>query len=543
MTEQIDNEKLLPRPPIVVVMGHVDHGKTTLLDTIRKTNVAAKEAGGITQSVGAYEITHPQINADKKSAQISADKNPRESAASEGSPSTSSGRPSETSGRKITFIDTPGHEAFSKMRSRGAHVADLAVLVVAADEGVKPQTKESIEVLQRTETPFIVAITKIDKSGADVEKTKNDLTSAGVLLEGYGGEVSYEPVSAKTGEHIPELLDLILLAADVEHLIYDPAATAEGFILEARVDRQRGLEATVIVKNGTLRQGDQIATPTARGRIKIMENFLGKPAKALEPSAPALIIGFEKLPQVGEEFRSAPTLDANSFAKPAAVPAKAAMAPLATRDEEEKPKLNVILKAADGGALEALSGIVRNIASEKPLKVAGESVGDVNDNDVKLAISTGAVIIAFRSRTDKASKSLAEANRITVIASDVIYDLVKAIEEFLIQFEKPPVTGELEVLAIFNQTKPEKQIVGGKVVSGVFKDKASVQIVRGDPSTPSTGSGQASSGQGRVVGQGRVLNLQQQKKDTAQVLAGNEAGVLVSSPMLIQTGDKLVISQ
>jgi len=513
MTDAANNKNLLPRPPIVVVMGHVDHGKTTLLDTIRKIgyrakavspkadeprSVAEREAGGITQSIGAYEIEH--------------------------------------GGRKITFIDTPGHEAFAKMRSRGAHAADLAVLVVAADEGVKPQTKESIEVLRRTETPFIVAITKVDKPSADLERTKGDLTGAGVLLEGYGGHVSYEPVSAKTGEHVPELLDLILLATDVEHLTYDPAAPAEGFILEARIDRQRGLEATVIVKNGVLRQGMEIATPTVRGRVKIMENFLGKPAKTLEPSAPALIIGLEKLPQVGEEFSTdASRMDSNSSPISRMPIREHSRADIRVDSRESVKTLNVVLKAADTGSLEVLSVIVKGIASERPLTVAGESVGDVNDNDVNLAISTGAVVIAFRSRVDKASKSLAEANRVTVIASDIIYDLVKAIEEFLVQFEKPPVTGELEVLAIFNQTKPEKQIVGGKVTSGIFKDKALVQIVRGGPST--------GSGQGHTVGQGRVLNLQQQKKDASQVPAGNEAGILVSSPTLIQTGDKLVISQ
>jgi translation initiation factor IF-2 len=497
MTDQTDNKKgprpasgearpaQLGRPPIVVVMGHVDHGKTTLLDNIRKTTVAAREAGGITQSIGAYEITHK--------------------------------------GKRITFIDTPGHEAFSKMRSRGASAADLAILVVAADEGVKPQTKESIEILHKTKTPFVVALTKIDKTGADLEKVKNDLMGNEVLLEGYGGQVSYEPVSAKTGEHVPELLDLVLLAAEYENLTYDPSARTGGFILEARVDRQRGLEATVIVKNGTLRAGDQIATGTAHGRIKILEDFLGKQAKELVPSSPALIIGFEDLPQVGEEFVSGPTLDLDftvlhgqSVKQRPAAPALA---------KGEVAKLNIILKATDTGSLEALSAIVKNIASEKPLRIAGESVGDVNDNDVKLAISTQAIIIAFRSRTDKGSRALAEVNKITIITSEIIYELLKAIEEFLVQFEQPATIGELEVLAIFNQTKPEKQVVGGKVASGIFKNKTQIDIVRGD----------------ETLGTGRVMNLQQQKKDAAQVTEGNEAGLLVSSPTLIKAGDRLVI--
>ncbi len=238
---------LKARPPIVVVMGHVDHGKTTLLDYIRKANIAAREAGGITQATAAYEIEH-----------------------------RSSGAPAAEPARKITFIDTPGHEAFTAMRSRGAQVADLAILVVAADEGVKPQTKEAIEIIENSKTPFIVAINKVDKTGGNLDKARNDLMAAGVLLEGYGGQVSYHAVSAKTGEGVDELLDLILLAADIENLTYDPSLAASGFVLEAKRDPKRGIEATVIVKNGTLTRGDTIATHTASGKVKILEDFLGK---------------------------------------------------------------------------------------------------------------------------------------------------------------------------------------------------------------------------------------------------------------------------
>jgi len=257
MTE-VKKENLKERPPVVVVMGHVDHGKTTLLDYVRKANVAAREAGGITQSVGAYEIVH--------------------------------------GGKKIIFIDTPGHEAFTAMRSRGAEVADLAILVVAADEGVKPQTKEAIDILLKSKTPFVVAVNKIDRTN-DLEKVKNDLTSAGVLLEGYGGQVSWHGVSAKTGEGVDELLDLVVLASSVERLTFDPTVPASGYILETRVDRKRGNEATLIIKNGVLRRGEEIRTATGGGKVKILEDFLGNQTAELEPSAPALTIGLEK--QIG----------------------------------------------------------------------------------------------------------------------------------------------------------------------------------------------------------------------------------------------------
>ncbi|KKT56520.1 MAG: Translation initiation factor IF-2 [Candidatus Wolfebacteria bacterium GW2011_GWA1_44_24] len=249
MTEKVKN--LIIRPPIVAVLGHVDHGKTSLLDFIRKTNFVAREAGGITQSIGAYEIIH--------------------------------------NGKKITFIDTPGHEAFSKMRSRGAIAADLAILVVAADDGVKPQTKESIEILNSAKTPFVVAVNKIDKSNADIEKTINDLTANGVLLEGRGGNVSWQAISAKTGQGVDELLDLVLLAAEMENLTYNPDADAGGVIIEAKSDNRRGIVVSVIAENGILKIGDKIATFGAGGKIKILENFLGEKTAELRPSSPALI--------------------------------------------------------------------------------------------------------------------------------------------------------------------------------------------------------------------------------------------------------------
>jgi translation initiation factor IF-2 len=506
-------------------MGHVDHGKTTLLDYIRKTNIASREAGGITQSIGAYEIVHvahePQTNADK--TQNDADGTQH---GSESGPRKSASSPREsapTEGRRMTFIDTPGHEAFSKMRSRGATVADLAILVVAADDGVKPQTAESIKILLETKTPFVVAITKTDKNTADIERVKSDLAAAGVLLEGYGGSVSFQPVSAKTGEHVDDLLDLLLLATDLENLTYDPQAPASGFVIETKMDRRRGLEATVIVTNGTLKHATPICTKTAQGNIRILENFLGEPRKELVPSSPALVIGFERLPQVGEQF-SAGTIselfEATAKGNSTRTVTSANVAP------DARPNcLRVIVKASDSGSLEALYEIVKAMAIEKPIQIVGDAVGEVNDNDVKLAISTKAVIIAFRSKTDKTAKMLAEANKIEIISSDIIYDLTRAIEEHVTHKLTPTSQGELEVLALFNAPKQEKQLVGGKVTHGTIRVKAPFILKR----------------EGMAPVKGRIMSIKQQKKEMSEVGEGNECGIVVSAGAMIAVGDKIIV--
>jgi len=491
------------RPPIVVVMGHVDHGKTTLLDYIRKANIAAREAGGITQAVGAYEIVHE--------------------------------------GRRITFIDTPGHEAFTSMRSRGAQAADLAILVVAADEGVKPQTKEAIRIIEEAKTPFIVAFNKTDKTNGSIEKARNDLMAAGVLLEGFGGQVSYHGVSAKTGDGVNDLLDLVLLAADVEDLKYDAAAPAMGYVLEARRDPRRGIEATVIVKNGTLRRGDPIHTTQAAGKVKILENFLGKPVLELEPSAPAVIIGFETLPAVGEEFAvgdstpvaGGPAAASSSFRQAA----KAAASPAGS--QEGGSLLNLILKSSDSGSLEALAVVLKGVdpsqtgANAKRVNIIEQAVGDITDGDVKHAAATGATIIGFKNKIEKGARILAEAQTVTIITSNIVYDLSKAVEEYLTGARGPAALGELEVLALFNKEKLEKQLVGGRVTSGLVRAKAPFEIVRR--------AGTAQTGAQASVGTGRILELREKKTDITQAEKGKEVGLLVSAQTAIQVGDILII--
>jgi translation initiation factor IF-2 len=412
------------------------------------------------------------------------------------------------------------------MRARGAHAADLAILVVAADEGMKPQTQESIKILNETKTPFIVAITKVDKPGADVDKVKNALAAAGVLLEGYGGHVSYEPISSKTGQGVNELLDFLILAAEVEQLTYDPLLPAEGIVLETCLSSQRGCETTVLVLNGTLRFGDEIATASARGKVKILENFLGKPEKALEPSAPAIIVGFENLPQVGEAFTVGPRSAVDAAATPREARPQTA--------DAAKDALRLIVKAGDAGSLEAITQILGALSPEKPVNIVSASVGDVVDNDVKLATSTGSSIIAFGNRVGKSAKNLAESQNIRIVASNIIYELVRAVEEFIAS-DATAAAGTLEVLAVFSQTKSERQIVGGRVAEGAFKNRTPFEIERL--------SDGAEGGEPRrtIVGRGRVLNLQEQKKDVAQVEAGKEAGVLVSADVAIVVGDKLII--
>lgn len=473
----------MKRSPVVVVVGHVDHGKTTLLDYIRKSNVASREVGGITQSIGAYEVAH--------------------------------------AGERLTFIDTPGHEAFSKMRQRGANIADLAILVVAADDGVQNQTKEAIKILQETETPYVVAINKVDRVGDKLDNVKSELMQAGVLLEGFGGSVSYQPISAKDGKGVAELLDLLLLTADVEQLTYEPKNVASGYVLESKMDNRRGVVATVILKDGTLREGDEVRAGGATGKIKMLEDFAGKKVKELNPSSPARIFGFESLPKVGDEFRSA----AHILEAEAAMPAVARRVAATAAPKNEK-EVTLILKADVAGSLEALSGIMRGLPVMKGmnLTIIDESVGDITDGDIKDAIAHGGVIIGFRTKATKAAEDLARAQEIEIIQSEIIYDLVKNVEERLKVGMAKKALGVLEVLAVFGK-KGDKRIIGGKVIEGEIRNNAALEISRNDA----------------TIGKGRIVNLQSMKRDVPKVEVGNECGMLFGSDVEVKVGDKLVM--
>ena len=474
------------RSPVVVVLGHVDHGKTTLLDYLRKTNLASKESGGITQSIGAYEVDYK--------------------------------------GNLLTFIDTPGHEAFSKMRSRGAAVADLAILVVAADEGVKPQTKEAIKILQETETPYVVAITKIDKPTANLERVKQDLLSNDVLLEGLGGNISYEPISAKTGQNIDKLLELILLTAEMEDLTYNPENPARGVVIEVSHSKNRGIETSVIVKDGILRSGDFIATPSASGKILILENFLNKKISEIKPSSPALIVGFEKAPSVGEEFQAGAkdllAVDNDFESKNVRImPDNNSIFEVPDKNQ----KTNLILKSAENGSLEVLSQVIKNLPQAKSFNIILEDIGEITSSDIDLASSANAIIINFRSKLPSLTLRLAQNKNVKIISSDVIYKLIEDLQNSL-----QPVTkekgGELEVLAVFNQSNPEKQTIGGKVIKGAVKNKSSFELERDKT----------------IISFGKVLNVQVNKKDVPVANFGSECGLMVSSKILIKIGDHLL---
>lgn len=469
-----ETNNLKPRSPVVAVVGHVDHGKTALLDYIRKTNIVEGEAGGITQSVGAYEVEH------KKS--------------------------------KITFIDTPGHEAFTQMRTHGTSAADMAILVVAADESVKEQTKEALNILKATGTPFVVAITKTDKENANVEKVKSDLMTAEVFLEGSGGDVSWQSISAKTGEGIEDLLDLVLLMGEVTELTYNPDNEARGFVIEAQKDPQRGTVAHLIIKDGILRQGDDIKTKSTSGKIKILEDFLGKSVKELEPSAPASIVGFDDIPSSGEEFV---TGEAELSEEPQeeikeAIPTE--------KTDEEKPQ--AILKADTKGSLEALEGLLSG-----EVEIADTSVGKITDTDVKLAVSTNAIIVGFKVKVDKSAANHAETQGIDIFESKIIYELLDAVKEYKNKERHEFEGGELEVLATFGST-PTKQTVGGKVKKGSMRMKSVVEIERG----------------GEILGKGRVKSLQTNKQDVNEVGPDNEAGLVVETQVEIEVGDILKVS-
>lgn len=496
-SENLPSEKNKPRiektrPPIIVVLGHVDHGKTTLLDYIRKTNIAGKEAGGITQSIGAYEIEHRIPN----TGQV----------------------------RKITFIDTPGHEAFSKMRSRGATVADLGILVVAADEGIKLQTKEAINHLKTANLPFIAVINKIDKNNADAERVKQALADADVKLEGYGGNVSYQEVSAKTGEGVNELLDLILLSAELQDLKYDPNVKAQGVIIEAKVDHRKGLIAIAILKNGVLKIGEKIFTPSAAGKIKLLKNFRGEPVEQLEPSAPALIFGFETLPQTGEEFRTAGKDDIIAVSKKslAGVQSKEITK---KSDADKNPK--IILKADNSGSLEALTDLIAALPGEIKFEIVEMGVGNIKENDIKLASAVQASIAGFKVSIDKAAENIAKAQKVKIITGEIIYELLKSLERQLKEIELL-IGSELEVLAVFGKPKPaagsaKKQVIGGKAVRGLIKNKSEFEIARDN----------------KPLGLGRLKNLQQNKQDVDEIILGQEAGMMVESDIIIKEGDKL----
>ncbi|MFZ3054399.1 MAG: translation initiation factor IF-2 [Minisyncoccales bacterium] len=486
MAENKKQSDVVTRPPVVVVLGHIDHGKTSLLMAIRDFKVLEKESGGITQHVGAYQIEHQ--------------------------------------GNKITFIDTPGHESFSAIRSRGSKLADIAVLVIDAAEGVKKQTKEAIAHIKAAGISLIVAFNKIDKPGANPEMVKQQLTKEDIWVESFGGKVPSVELSAKTGQGITDLLDMIQLVADVEDLKAEVGVMAEGTIIESYLDPKRGPTSTVLIENGTLKQSDFIGTDSAVGKLKNLGDFLGKEMKEANPSDPAVIVGFETVPAVGEKFHVYASYDeAKSNVK-----VRELKTDIAEVDPSKKC-LNLIIKGDAQGSLEGIGEVLKTLPQENVcVRVIKSEVGDITEADVRMAKNSEAVIIAFRVKKDKVAEITAENNKTRVYDFSIIYELAQKVRELmerkLIKAKERTDLGKVEVLAIF-RTEKNRQIVGGNVIDGEVQKGASLEIFRN----------------GEKVGQGRIIELQSNKKDFDVVKKGRESGILYQGSERIKEGDELVV--
>lgn len=487
-TEKHQQQNFQPRPPVVVVLGHVDHGKSSILEAIKDLKITEKESGGITQHIGAYEI--------------------------------------QSNNKKITFIDTPGHEAFSAMRSRGSKVADIAILVVAAEEGIKPQTKEAIYQAKLAGIPIIIAINKIDKPQADPEKIKTELSRHEIIVESRGGKIPSVNVSAKTGQGIPELLEMILLIAEMNNLQGDKNKQGQGVIIEAYLDNKRGPTATILLRDGVLRQGDIIGTATTFGKIKILEDFRGNFLKMAEPSQPVVLIGFEQAPQIGEKFKV--YSDIISAQKYIEKKEKKTEKREVIVSDSRKKILNLILKADVSGTLEAIEGVLKNLPQEKViLRILKKEVGDINENDVKLAESSKAKILGFRVKVSPIALEMSDRKKIKIKTYEIIYELSQGVRDIMSKILSTEIVrkdlGKIKVLLIF-RTEKNKQIVGGKVMQGLVNKGNKIEIMREDAS----------------IGKGRIIELQKNKKNINKAEKGQEIGILCKGDANIEQGDILV---
>lgn len=493
--EETGNEEI--RPPVVTVMGHVDHGKTSLLDRIRKSHVTAGEAGGITQHIGAYTV--------------------------------------KIQGKSITFIDTPGHAAFTAMRSRGAQMTDIAVLVVAADDGVMPQTIEAINHAKAAKVPIIVAINKIDKEGANPERVKQELVDQGVIVEEWGGDVIAVPVSAKKGKNIDELLENILLVAEIEELKADPDRPARGCVIEARVKKGKGSTASILVQQGTLHLGDAILSGTTYGRVRTMVDDKGRRIKKAGPSRPVEISGLSGTPEAGDDFIVMPSdKEARQMAEQRLeqeknnrqAKAKVSLDDLFSRIQEGDVKdINLIVKADVQGSVEALSQSLQKLSNDEvKVNVIHGAVGAVNESDVLLATTSDAIIIGFNVRPDKNALAAAENEKIDIHLYRVIYDAIddvkKAMEGLLDPEFVEKVTGDAEVRSTF-------RIPGGVIIAGAYVTDG--KISRSDEVRVAR--------DGIVVFEGKIASLRRFKDDVKEVNQGYECGIGIENYNDIKEGD------
>lgn len=478
-----ENEKkvlLPPRPPVVAVMGHVDHGKTTLLSAFRKTDLTRKEFGGISQHIGAYEI--------KVKRQI------------------------------ITFIDTPGHAVFTQMRERGAKVTDIVVLVVAANEGVKPQTKEAVDHARAAGVPIIVAINKIDLPTSDTEKVKRELAEAGLTPEAWGGDTVTVEVSAKTGKGLDDLLEMILLVGDMAELTADPAALFTGIVLESSLDARRGPVATVLVKEGILRVGDEVFSGGAPGKVKALIDDRGQRVKEAYPSMPVLVLGLEGVPEVGSAITS----------QRAAGELKHSQAAVNTSSTRAKD-LNIVLKSDVEGTLEAIRSALGKLAAEtKRIRLILAAAGDIGEADVLLAKDCRAVVLGFNVKMAENVSYLAETSGVPVKTFRVVYELLEEAEKLLAgagREEEKKAKGAGEVIRVFTLPRSGSVVAGVRVTGGILRVGDRVAVSR----------------QGELLAEAKIKSIHEKAEEKKQAAAGVEVGVLFSPQITPQIGDRLEI--
>lgn len=494
---QDSEEELVKRPPVVTIMGHVDHGKTTLLDTIRKTNVVSGEAGGITQAIGAYQITYQ--------------------------------------GNKITFIDTPGHAAFTEMRARGASVTDIVIIIVAADDGVMPQTKEAIDHAKAAGVPIIVAVNKMDKPGANPERVLTEMADAGIIPEAWGGDTMFVNISAKTGMGISDLLERILLISDLEELKANPNRYASGTVIESKMDKSLGVVSTLLIQNGTLRLGDSIVVGTCAGKVRTLKNDLNESLVSAEPSTPVTITGLSESPAAGDKFmvfenekkakkvaneRALKSKNNNSQTKEAV-----SLDDLFNRINEGAKEINVILKADVKGSEEAVRNSLLKLDVEGVhINIIRSGIGTISPTDITLAAASNAIIIGFNIRPDNKTMDFAKERNVDIRLYNIIYKLVEEVEAAMKGKLDPifeeQILGNAEVRKLFKFSKVGT-IAGSMVTNGIIKRDAKARIIR----------------DGVIIYDGAINTVAREKDQVKEVKSGIECGITIENFNDIKPGD------
>jgi translation initiation factor IF-2 len=498
-TEQTGEQDV--RPPVIAVMGHVDHGKTSLLDAIRNAEVAAGESGGITQHIGAYQVTK--------------------------------------NNRVITFLDTPGHEAFSALREHGAKIADIAIIVVAADDGVKPQTREAIDHAKQAGASLVIAINKIDKEGADVNRVKQELSEIDVLPDDWGGDVPCVEVSAKTGDGIPKLLEVVLLVADIVETKARAKGFGRGVVIESHLDTGKGPIVTLLIQEGVVHPGDWIIAGASYGKIRTMEDFRGQKLKEAGPSMPAVISGLKTLPDFGNWFEQVENEKEakdwvsrqerkQSFKSVISVKSKTAEDIANAVVEGAIKELPVVVKADVQGSLESLLSAIEQVGNDEVrAKVVSSGIGDIAESDVQSASAAGAIVLGFHVGINAAVNQQAKREGVEFKLYKVIYELLDDVREWLSSMLEPEIivteNAKLQILGVFKTAK-DKIICGGKVVSGKIVPDLEFKIMR----------------KSKQIGTGKLLSLQKDKQAAKEVMQNEECGMEVSANKPIELGDELV---